>query len=244
MINKKRGIAYEFLKGKGTSNFNLIFVHGTDCNKKFLRPLAEKLDKYNCYLIDLPGHGESDNTGYSSENYINAIKDFISDIDNVILIGHSLGGCLVVGAGELNLPTVKAIVSLNGAAEFGGLNQQIVDSVNNNIFEVEKVAAFIGHLDDPIMMEILPTLESAEIGLIDFKIDLEIDFSKDLDKINVPALIIGGASDILVFPEKSEYLNDKIKNSKLVIIPDTMHALPLVRRDEVSKLINEFLNNL
>lgn len=244
MNNKKQGIAYEFLKGNGTSNFNLVFVHGSDCNKKFLRPLAEKLDNYNCYLIDLPGHGDSDDTGYSSENYLNAIKDFVSDIDNVILIGHSLGACLVVGVGTLNLPTVKAIVSLNGAAEFSGLNQEIAESVNNNIFDLEKMASFIGHMDDPIMMQSLPALESAEIGLIDFKIDLEIDFSKDLDKINVPALIIGGASDILVFPEKSEYLNDKIKNSKLVIIPDTMHALPLVRRDEVSKLINEFLNNL
>lgn len=244
MVNKKRGISYNFLKGNGPSSLNLVFVHGTQCNKHFLKPLAEKLEKYNCYLIDLPGHGDSDNTGYSSENYLNAIKDFVSDIENVVLIGHSLGGSLVIGAGELNLPTVKGIICLNGAAEFGGLNQELVEEVNNNIFNMERCAALIGHTDEPIMQKMLLTLESPEIGLTDLRIDLDVDFSKDLDKINVPALIIGGASDKLVFPEKSEYLHEKIKNSKLVIIPDTMHALPLVRKEEVSKLIDEFLNEL
>lgn len=244
MVNKKRGISYNFLKGNGPSPLNLVFVHGTTCNRHFLKPLAEKLEKYNCYLIDLPGHGDSDNTGYSSENYLNAIKDFVLDIENVVLIGHSLGGGLVIGAGELNLPTVKGIICLNGAAEFGGLNQYVVEEVNKGIFNIERIESLIGHLDDPIVKASFAYIESPEIGLMDFKADLDMNFSKDLDKISVPALIIGGASDKLVFPEKSEYLHEKIKNSKLVIIPDTMHALPLVRKEEVSKLIDEFLNEL
>ena len=55
----------------------------------FLRALAEQVKEYNCYLLDLPGHGGSEDTGYTAENYTDHISDFLKNMDNIILIGHS-----------------------------------------------------------------------------------------------------------------------------------------------------------
>ena len=116
MIKKENGIEYEIIKAKKESELNLVFVHGSGCNKNFLKALAEVFKEYNCYLIDLPGHGNSDNTGYNVESYVKAISYLVNKLSNVVLIGHSLGGTLVAKTASLNLKSVKGAIILNSGA--------------------------------------------------------------------------------------------------------------------------------
>lgn len=244
MVNKKGTITYEFLKSQLDSNVNLVFVHGTGCNRNFLRSTAEELKQYNRYLIDLPGHGDSEDTGYSLENYINSICDFISDMENVILMGHSLGGCIVIGIAIRNPKSVKGVVISNSGASFPKIDSVLLESIKYNSIDMERFGQLLGDVDNPDVQKAGLYLESLDVILKDANIALSINFENDLNKINVPVCILGGEKDEFTYPEYSDNLNDKIKNSKLYILNDAKHSLPIARKKEATKLITDFVDSL
>lgn len=244
MISKKEEISFEFMKGNGVCNINLVFVHGSGCNKTFLQPIQEFVSEYNCYFIDLPGHGKSDNTGYNSENYINAISNFVSDLDNVILIGHSLGGTLVLGATARNIPCVKGAVIISSGASFPKLDKEFMKKIHNGIIDMEYLLECLGHMDDIKVQESVSQMGPEEVIIEDFIIDECINVEACLKDIKVPITIVTGGDEILTLIEYSELIHSKVENSKLIIIPKTRHMLPIIRRDEVAKLIKELVNSI
>lgn len=244
MITKKEGIVFEFMKGNGESNINLVFVHGSGCNKTFLQSIQEFVSEYNCYFIDLPGHGDSDNTGYNPENYINAISNFVSDLDNVILLGHSLGGTVVLGTTARNIPCVKGSVIISSGASFPKLDKEFMKKIHNEIVDMDYLLECLGHVDDPAVQEALSKLDPEKVMVEDFLIDENINLESCLNDIKVPITIVTGGDEILTLVEYSELIHNKVKNSKLYIIPKTRHMLPVARRDEVAKIIKELINSI
>ena len=65
-----------------------------------------------------------------------------------------------------------------------------------------------------------------------------------LKDIKVPTTIVTGGDEILTLIEYSELIHSKVENSKLIIIPNTRHMLPVIRRNEVAKLIKELVNGI
>jgi hypothetical protein len=47
-----------------------------------------------------------------------------------------------------------------------------------------------------------------------------------------------------MFIECSELIHNNVKDSKLFIIPKTGRILPVVRKDELNKLIKELVNGI
>lgn len=244
MINKKNGIEFEFLKGTGNSSINLVFVHGSGCNRFFLRSIHEEVSEYNCYFIDLPGHGNSDDTGYSFDNYVNAVGDFVKDLDNVILLGHSLGGTIVLAATARNILSVKGSVIISSGASFPKLDKEYMKKIHNNVVDMEYVAECLGHMEDPVVQEAVAKFEGNKIIVIDFLIDEIVDVEDCLKDIKVPITIITGGDEILTLVEYSELINEKVENSKLVIIPKARHMLPVAKRKELAELIVELINKV
>jgi pimeloyl-ACP methyl ester carboxylesterase len=81
----------------GDDDSPVICLHGIwDDGKYFAElALAGAFDGQKMYLFDLRGHGESDKpeVGYGLNNYADDIIAFITErrLDNVVLVGHSLG---------------------------------------------------------------------------------------------------------------------------------------------------------
>ncbi len=244
MISKKEDISFEFMKADGESNINLVFVHGSGCNKTFLQSIQEFVSEYNCYFIDLPGHGDSDNTGYNTENYMNAISNFVSDLDNVILLGHSLGGTLVLGVTARNIPCVKGSVIISSGASYPKLDKEYMKKIHNGIIDMDYVLECLGHMDDPGVQEAVSKIGPEEVIIEDFLIDEHVNVEPCLKDIKVPITIVTGGDEILTLVEYSELIHNKVKNSKLYIIPKTRHMLPVVRRAEVAKIIKELVNSI
>jgi len=244
MISKKNGIEFEFLKGTGDSSINLVFVHGSGCNRFFLRSIHEEVSEYNCYFIDLPGHGNSDDTGYSFGNYVNAVSDFVKDLDNVILLGHSLGGTIVLAATARNIPSVKGSVIISSGASFPKLDKEYMKKIHNNVVDMEYVAACLGHMEDQTVQEAVAKIEADKLIILDFLIDEVVNVEECLKDIKVPITIVTGGDEILTLVEYSELIHEKVKNSKLVIIPEARHMLPVAKRKELVVLIVELINKV
>lgn len=74
----------------------LIVIHGLFGTSDNLRAVAKQLsDQHKVFLIDAPGHGDSDTLSLLSlGNMADAVYEFIQqqDLSKVSILGHSLGG--------------------------------------------------------------------------------------------------------------------------------------------------------
>jgi len=108
----------------GQSDTSLVFVHGWSCDKSYWKHQRELLSKkYSAVFIDLAGHGES---GLQRNNY--TIEKFGKDIEavanhlrlkRIILIGHSMGGSVIIEAAKLLKGKVVGLIGVDTFQSFG-----------------------------------------------------------------------------------------------------------------------------
>jgi len=67
------------------------------------------------------------------------------------------------------------------------------------------------------------------------------DLTNYFDKIKTPTLLIWGREDKTTPLADGKLMNEKIKDSKLVIIDDANHSLPYQKLKEFAKIIEEFI---
>lgn len=87
----------------GTKDTTLLFVHGWCINKDYWDAQRKYFcDKYKVVTLDLPGFGNSgkNRANWTFEQYADDINEFIKakELKNVILIGHSMSGDIVLEA--------------------------------------------------------------------------------------------------------------------------------------------------
>jgi len=85
--------------GKGDTT--LLFVHGWCINKEYWNDQSKYFsDKYKVVTLDLPGFGRSEKnrTEWTFEKYADDLNEFIKieKLKNVILIGHSMSGNILL----------------------------------------------------------------------------------------------------------------------------------------------------
>lgn len=99
----------------GQGEVLIAFVHGGMCDRTFwAAQMADLASSYRVVSLDLPGHGESDKTRtqWSIEGFADDVAHTIqaAGAGRVVLVGHSLGGPVVVEAARRLGSCVAGIV--------------------------------------------------------------------------------------------------------------------------------------
>ena len=86
----------------GNGDRALVFVHGWSCDRTYWRHQVDAFPAYRVVTVDLPGHGElgDGRTAWTMPSYgddLVAVVDHLG-LQDVVLIGHSMGGDVVVEA--------------------------------------------------------------------------------------------------------------------------------------------------
>lgn len=129
--------------GKGEPT--LVLVHGWSCDSSYWNAQVEALrDKYTVVTVDLAGHGASgsNRTDWTMARYGDDVAAAVADLPSqqLILIGHSMGGPVVIEAAKrLQGRTLAAI----GVDTF--------KSVGSPPPPPEQIAAFVGGLEQEFM---------------------------------------------------------------------------------------------
>lgn len=116
-------IAYETL-GEGAPA--LVFVHGWSCDRSYWDSQLEPFSRdFQVVALDLAGHGESgvDRDEWTIRSYgadVAAVVEEL-DLDRVILIGHSMGGDVVVDAARLLPGRVAGMVWVDTYSQLGAV---------------------------------------------------------------------------------------------------------------------------
>ncbi|MBC7885623.1 MAG: alpha/beta hydrolase [Saprospiraceae bacterium] len=114
-------IAYQ---DSGDGDTCLLFIHGWAINKEYWQAQVEYFNKrFRIVTIDLPGFGESgkNRTDWSVEKYGKDISKVLTELklNNVILIGHSMSGAIIVEAALKNPDKIIGIVGVDNFKDFG-----------------------------------------------------------------------------------------------------------------------------
>jgi pimeloyl-ACP methyl ester carboxylesterase len=117
--------AYE-LTAPTASKTALVFIHGWLLSRHYWQPLIEQLSpEYQCLSYDLRGFGESQPrleaptvravAGYGLTDYANDLTLLLEQLqlENVWLVGHSVGGSIALCAAEQLPQRVKGVICLN-----------------------------------------------------------------------------------------------------------------------------------
>jgi pimeloyl-ACP methyl ester carboxylesterase len=108
-------IAYDV---NGSGSPTLVFVHGFSCDRTFWSSqISFFSNKYHVVSLDLAGHGKSGegNRIWNMENYgkdVAAVCNHL-ELDSFILIGHSMGGAVIVEAANLIKNEAQALIGVD-----------------------------------------------------------------------------------------------------------------------------------
>jgi len=214
------GFHLHYIQTGANDKPTLLFVHGSpgswDAYKRYLTD-SLLLKKYRMIAIDRPGFGTSD-FGQAENLAIQTkiIEGFVSKIDNqqpIVLIGHSLGGPVVVKMAADEPQLFHHLVVLAGA-------------VDPHAETAERWRPILSSA--PIRYLIPGALRPSNAELWWLKSDL-YDLQPLLKNITAEVTIIHGTKDPLVPFRNMQYMNDTFVHAKSIhniAIENANHYIP------------------
>jgi pimeloyl-ACP methyl ester carboxylesterase len=103
---------------RGAGSPAVVFVHCWTCNRRFWDDVAARLSsRYRVMALDLAGHGESgrNRARWTMEAYgadVAAVVEALG-LDRVVLVGHSMGGSVMLEAAPLLSKRVLGLVPVD-----------------------------------------------------------------------------------------------------------------------------------
>jgi pimeloyl-ACP methyl ester carboxylesterase len=103
---------------QGQGDTTLLFLHGWCINGMYWKNQVDYFSKtYNVFAIDLPGFGKSqaERTNWTIEEYASDVTAFIDtmNLKNVVIIGHSMAGEIMLQTALSNNPKIIGIVGVD-----------------------------------------------------------------------------------------------------------------------------------
>lgn len=187
---------------------------------------------FKIIIPDLPGFGQSDKLArpWTDNDYVKWFEDFTTElgIKNFYLLGYSFGGALAAKISvkypqrvqKLFLVAAAIIRKKTAQKNFSGKISKLVRIFHflpyYNFFR-KAVYKFIIRKSDYIYTEGI--MRETYLNVIADDVSFHLPF------IKVPTIIIWGDKDQSAPVEGAHLINQKIKNSKLVIIPGADHLM-------------------
>nr|WP_168710933.1 alpha/beta hydrolase [Ningiella ruwaisensis] len=136
-----------------TANDNpvVICLHGYLDNAASFIPLIEALEGLSGVAIDLAGHGKSAhrpaNQHYALLDYVADLHTLISyyQLENVVLIGHSLGGIVSTIVAAAFPERVRQVIAIESIGPLTQSEESSVEQIRASILSQVKARAAIKH---------------------------------------------------------------------------------------------------
>jgi sigma-B regulation protein RsbQ len=111
------GVAIHY-DDQGEGELALVFIHGWNCDRNYWNAQREFFSKsHRVVTLDLAGHGDSDQSrvDWTMQAFGADVAAVVTalDLDNVVLIGHSMGGKVIVEAATQLRGRVVAVVGVD-----------------------------------------------------------------------------------------------------------------------------------
>ncbi len=230
----------------------VLFIHGAgggqytwSCQKSFF----EK--EFNPIIVELPGHGESGGEGGQEiVTYAEQVYAFLKTmgVKKVFLVGHSMGGAIVQTLALTRPEGIKGIVLVGTGARLRTL-PMILNGIKDNFKEtIPKIVQYAYSrkappdlIEDGVaqMLKCRPEVLHGDFSACD-----RFDVMKEVEKIDLPTLILCGEDDALTPVLYSQFLHNRIKGSKLEVLRNAGHMVMMESPQAFNEKIREFIGEI
>jgi pimeloyl-ACP methyl ester carboxylesterase len=226
--------------GKGPP---LLFLHGAGGAGVWM-PFMEKLSsRFEVIVPDHPGFGRSDKPEWLDDItdlaffYLDLLEEF--DLDEVHLVGHSLGGWLAAEIAIRSTERLRTLTLVSAAglripgAPIGDIFLWPPEQRIRNLFVDQRFAD--ARLLMPLTEEQVDTTLKNELATADLAWNPRFHHPrvrKWIHRIDVPTLIVWGDGDKAIPARHGEEFHRLIVGSRLAVLPACGH-LPQVEKADV-----------
>ena len=200
--------------------------------------------------IALPGHPEGEPCS-SVDDYVGWLRGYIHQhrYQDVVLVGHSLGGAIAQLYGLKYADEVKALVLIATGARLRVL-PAFLEVLKGMIFDEAAWMKFLEDMYSLVAPEIRRLVMEARIligpavMLSDLLCCDKFDIMDKVHAIRLPTLVICGSKDELTPVKYTQYLTNNIDGARQVIIDGASHVAFVEKPKEVNQAIEQFLGSL
>jgi pimeloyl-ACP methyl ester carboxylesterase len=230
------------------SDVQTLLIHGSGASSAVWTDLPDRLPA--ALAVDLPGHPDGEPLA-NVDGYAAWLREHHGggDAGDRVLVGHSLGGAIVL-AYALAWPEDLAGVVLVGS----GARLRVHPALLAGLADPTRADATLSEFLSRMHQRLEPGLgdfladECRAIGagtlLSDLRACDAFDAMDRLGSLQVPLLAVCGEDDEMTPPKYSRFLADSVPEGDALVIPGTTHLLPAERPDLLAHAIGEFLQGL
>ncbi len=260
---------------EGSGEHTLLFIHGLATYiPAWYKNIEYFKKKYRCIAIDLPGYGRSSKNDYPAtmSYYAQVVLLLIEklELENVILVGHSMGGQIAATVAINNPELFEKLVLLApaGFETFNEEQKQWLKAVFNETTMINATESQIRsnwelnfhQMPDEVEFMIQDRLKMKEAEDFQLYIQsvvrgvhgmLEEPIADRLSQLETKTLVVYGENDQLI---PNRYLNpklttrlvaqqgtEKIARAHLHFIPECGHFISFDKPDEINEIMEKFL---
>lgn len=217
----------------------VVLVHGlSESTRLWYRNIPELSRHYRVYLVDLPGFGAMrkahrhfnlQESGSWLHNWMLAVG-----LEEANLVGHSMGGYVVMALTALQPQKVKRLVLVDSIGiPFNLSVRQLVYPALKSVMRTHPSFWPCIHFDYLRAGPIMVGKAAQQIAML--------DATQVISSVCVPTLIIWGENDDLVPLAAGRQLHEQLAGSRLFILPKTNHFGMFERPYEFNNSLLAFL---
>lgn len=262
-----QGLRLRYLeKGRGEA---VVLLHGLgDCARVWEFVLPYLGDQKRFIALDQRGHGLSDRAElerYRTFDFVQDLQALLEtlELDEVCLVGHSMGGRNVIVYSALYPQKAKKLVVIDYGPELSAEGRRrIVKALRErgDVFRLEDMARALMEENPRLTMQMaLLYLEKVTYPLGDGlygwlcdkrlfdliksgkRVLRDVDLKEYLPKVKVPILLIRGEQSDLLDRRGVEVFLEFAPHTVFKEIPRAGHAVPVDNPEEVARALMEFV---
>jgi len=252
---------YYAIEDNKKADYTFLMIHGwTESHKYWVEQVEYFSEWFKIVTLDLKGHGKSskERRGYSIRKLSKDIFELKEKLklENIILIGHSLGGMVALDYYfRRNWGDIKALVLFNttstpfkliprNLSELEGLGKFGFRKMLMGIYDISP--DIVLNLEERKKQNVDELIEEANTTqpFVTFRLGLgtsSFNVNRKLHRINVPTLLMTGELDKVTPIRIMKSMHNRIPNSEFHIIENSGHMAAIEKCEEVNKIIHEFL---
>ncbi|HEY1951640.1 MAG TPA: alpha/beta hydrolase [Gemmatimonadaceae bacterium] len=245
----------------------MMFAHGFGCDQNMWRFITPAFaDDYRIVLFDYVGSGKSDIASYDARRY-GSLEGYARDVldicralhlEDVIFVGHSVSSMIGVLAANRE-PSLFANLILvgpspryiNDSPYVGGFErrdiEELLDTMDKNYIGWANylAPAIMKNPDRPeLSAELSDSFCSTDpvIARRFAEATFYADNRADLARLEIPALVLQCADDIIAPTTVGEYVHRELRGSQLHYLEATGHCPHMSHPEETIAAIKDYLS--
>lgn len=229
----------------------MVFVHGNTGSSIWFSRVMD-ISGYTTYAPDLPNFG---NSGHIDTADIDLYADYLKGwmdalgLENPVVLGHSLGGAVVISLAIRCPESVKKLILVD-SAPLAGLktpeehypiieqyktNRDLMKQALGSIAPTLEDAAFLDRLADSAM-KMNPIAYTGNARALE-----RFDYRGKGDEYPGPVLVLVGEKDILITEESGKKTAAAFPQGEFRLIEGVGHSVMVEAPETFKKIVEEFL---